>query len=77
MKKLFTGTVTSTKMDKTVVVRVEKKFRHPMYHKVIKQYKNFKAHCEDENIKEGDIVSIRETSPRSKTKFFQVVELQK
>lgn len=77
MKKMFTGTVVSTKMDKTVLVRVERKYRHPMYHKVVKRYKNFKAHCDLPDIKEGDKVKIYETRPIAKTVFFKVHELQK
>ncbi len=77
MSKVFTGVVVSTKMQKTVVVKVERKFRHPLYKKVVKKHKKFKAHNEKFNIKEGDIVKIRETRPLSKTKHFEVVEVVK
>lgn len=77
MKKSFVGVVVSTKMDKTIVVRVERKYRHTIYHKVIKRYKKFKVHCEDKNIKEGDTVHICETLPLSKTKCFTLLQLQK
>lgn len=74
MKKIFTGTVVSTKMEKTVVVRVERKFRHPVYQKVIKSHKKYKAHCELDGIQEGDMVSITNSSPISKQKSFVVIE---
>ncbi len=74
MPKVFTGVVVSTKMQKTVVVRVERKFRHPLYKKVVKKHKKFKAHNEKFDLKEGDIVKIRETRPISKEKHFEVIE---
>lgn len=74
MSKTLTGTVVSNKMEKTVVVRVERKFRHPVYHKVIIRSKKLKAHCEGKKPNEGDVVSIRETRPISKDKKFIVVE---
>lgn len=74
MSKQLTGTVVSTKMDKTIVVRVERKFRHPLYRKVIVKTKKFKAHYEGSGLKEGDSVIIAETSPISKEKHFIVVE---
>ena len=77
MPKIFTGVVVSTKMQKTVVVNVERKFRHPLYKKVVKKNKKFKAHNEKFDIKEGDIVRIKETRPISKTKHFEVIEVIK
>ncbi|MBI4225529.1 30S ribosomal protein S17 [Candidatus Roizmanbacteria bacterium] len=74
MAKIFTGKVFSTKMQKTVVVRVERKFRHPFYRKTIVRHKKYKAHYEDLELKEGDIVKIKETRPISKDKHFIVVE---
>ena len=74
MAKIFIGEVVSTKMQKTVVVRVERKFRHPLYKKVIKRHKKFKAHNEKFDLKEGDLVKIKETRPISKTKHFEVIE---
>ena len=74
MSKVLTGTVVSTKMDKTVVVMIERKFRHPAYRKVIKRHSNYKAHYEGSSLKEGDTVTIRECRPISKTKNFIVVE---
>ena len=74
MKKILTGKVVSIKMIKTVVVMVERKFRHPVYHKVIVRHKKYKAHNEKLDLKLGDIVQIEETRPISKDKHFIVVE---
>jgi len=74
MAKTLIGEVVSTKMKKTVVVKVERKFRHPLYEKVISRNKKYKAHNEDLKLKEGDIVKIIETRPRSKDKHFIVLE---
>ncbi len=77
MAKEIIGTVVSTKMDKTVVVKVDRKFRHPIYRKVMSVTKKIKAHNEVEGIQEGDVVRIRETRPISKEKSFVVVEKTK
>ena len=74
MAKILMGTVVSTKMKKTVVVLVERKLRHPLYEKVIKRRKKYKAHNEDFDLKEGDQVKIVETRPISKDKHFRVLE---
>jgi len=74
MNKTFTGTVISDKMMKTVVVKIERKFRHPLYQKVITRHKNLKAHNEIEGITIGDTVIIQETRPISKDKTFRVIE---
>ena len=74
MKKILTGKVFSVKMTKTVVVMVERKFRHSVYHKVIVRHKKFKAHNEKLDLKLGDVVRIEETRPISKDKHFIVIE---
>jgi small subunit ribosomal protein S17 len=74
MKKTLIGKVVSTKMTKTVVVLVERKFRHAVYHKVIIRHKKFKAHNEKLNLQLGDVVKIQETKPISKDKHFMVIE---
>jgi small subunit ribosomal protein S17 len=74
MKKTLIGKVVSTKMTKTVVVMVERKFRHPVYHKVIVRHKKYKAHNEKLDLKLGDVVQIEETKPISKDKHFIVIE---
>lgn len=73
-RKVLTGTVVSNKMDKTVVVRVERTFRHPLYGKVVRTHKKYHAHDEDNACKEGDVVRIRETRPMSKTKRWVVID---
>lgn len=74
-KKEFVGKVVSNKMDKTVVVAVERKFPHPLYGKQVKKTKKFYAHDEENKCKEGDIVRIRESRPLSKLKRWVVVEI--
>lgn len=74
MKKKFTGTVISNKMNKTVVVEVERRFPHPKYRKVITKHKKFKVHNETFELKVGDKVVIEETRPISKDKHFQVIK---
>ena len=69
------GIVTSTKMDKTVTVAVERRTQHPLYKRVIKKTKSYKAHDEENKCSEGDKVSIMETRPLSKTKRWRVVEI--
>lgn len=74
MAKVLIGKVTSVKMQKTVVVEVERVTRHPLYGKVIRRHKKYKAHNEKADIKEGDLVKIKETRPISKHKHFEVSE---
>lgn len=69
------GEVISDKMDKTIVVRVERRFRHPKFKKVVTQYKKFYAHDEKEEAKQGDRVRIVETRPLSKTKCWRLIEV--
>lgn len=73
--KEFIGKVVSDKMDKTVVVAVERKFPHPLYKKMVKKTKKFYAHDENNQAKVGDIVRIRESRPLSKLKRWVVVEI--
>lgn len=68
-KRTITGKVVSDKMDKTVVVRVERTFMHPQLKKVVRSAKNFKVHDEKEQAKVGDVVECYEGRPVSKTKF--------
>jgi small subunit ribosomal protein S17 len=62
-------------MDKTITVSIERKVKHPMYGKFVKQTKRFKAHDEANDAKPGDIVRISETRPLSKTKRWRLVEI--
>ena len=73
-KKILKGKITSTTNNKTVVVEVTRKFKHPFYGKVIQRSKKYHAHDEKNKFKEGEIVSIIETKPISKKKRWQVVE---
>jgi small subunit ribosomal protein S17 len=72
--KVRKGIVVSDKMQKTVVVRVERVFRHPLYQKTIKVAKKYKAHDELGQCKVGDLVEIMETRPLSKDKCWRVVQ---
>ncbi len=74
-KKIYTGKVTSDKMDKTVVVAVTRLTQHPMYKKTIKKITRFKAHDEENKCKIGDKVSIIESKPLSKDKRFKVLDI--
>jgi small subunit ribosomal protein S17 len=74
-RRSLVGVVTSDKMDKTVVVTVERVSRHPLYGKVIKRHKKYKAHDENNEAKIGDIVQIRECRPISKDKTFYVEKI--
>ena len=73
-RKVLTGTVVSNKMDKTVVVRVERVHRHPLYGKIVRTHKKYYAHDENNACQEGDVVRIRETRPMSKNKRWVVLE---
>ena len=74
-RKVKEGTVVSNKMQKTVIVRVEKTMRHPQYGKVVTRFKKYYAHYDQpENpLKEGQKVTIQETRPLSKLKRWRVV----
>ena len=71
-KKVITGTVVSNKMDKTVVVSVERKFIHRTFKKVVKRTKKFKCHDEKNECSVGDFISMREVRPLSKTKSWNL-----
>ena len=73
-KRVLKGKITSAKNNKTVVVEVVRKFRHPFYGKVISRTKKYHAHDENNNFKEGEMVSIEESRPISKKKTWQVIE---
>jgi small subunit ribosomal protein S17 len=74
-KKLYTGTVVSDKMDKTVVVAVTRLAQHPVYKKIVKKVTKFRVHDEENRCKIGDKVSIIETRPLSKEKRWAVLEI--
>lgn len=72
-RRVLTGTVVSDKMEKTVVVRVDRRMSHPIYKKTIQRSKKYAAHDEKGQFKIGDKVSIIESAPISKTKRWAVV----
>ena len=72
-KRILQGVVVSDKQDKTVIVSVERQVMHPVYKKFVKKSKKFAAHDENNQYKVGDIVSIEESKPYSKTKTWTVV----
>ena len=74
-KKIHTGRVVSDKMDKTVVVAVERQTRHPLYKKTVKKVTKFKAHDEGNRCKTGDKVTIIESRPVSRDKRWRVLEI--
>lgn len=74
-RKSVVGRVISTKMEKTVVVEVEYRRRHPLYHKVVRQRRRFMAHDEANTCQEGDVVRIVETRPLSRLKRWRVAEV--
>jgi len=74
-KKTMTGVVVSNKMDKTVVIKVERKFSHPVFKKVVKTTKKYKVHDEKNECLEGDFVRIQETRPLSKEKRWRLLDI--
>ena len=74
-RKVRTGTVVSDKMQKTVVVAIDRRVAHPVYGKMVTRTKRVKAHDEENSAKAGDTVRIMETRPLSKDKRWRVVEI--
>ena len=75
LRKTRTGVVSSNKMDKTIVVKVERKVKHPLYGKFLKKTTSFHAHDEKNECSIGDTVKIMESRPLSKTKRWRLVEV--
>ncbi|MBE6235119.1 MAG: 30S ribosomal protein S17 [Bacteroidales bacterium] len=75
LRKERIGVVVSNKMDKSIVVAVERKEKHPMYGKFVKKTTKFVAHDEKNECSQGDTVRIMETRPLSKTKNWRLVEI--
>ena len=73
--RIQTGSVVSDKMDKSAVVLIERKVKHPIYGKFVKKTTKLKAHDETNDANEGDTVRIQETRPLSKTKRWRLVEV--
>ena len=74
-RKVREGVVVSDKMDKTVVVQVERRVRHPLYIRIVRRTKRFKVHDEKKEARVGDQVRIMETRPWSKEKRWRLVEI--
>jgi small subunit ribosomal protein S17 len=72
-RRVLQGLVVSDKMDKTVTVQVERRFKHPLYKKYIRRSKKYAAHDEANAVKTGDVVKIRECRPMSKRKKWEIV----
>ena len=73
-KRVLTGVVVSDKTEKTVVVKVERKVKHPLYGKIIRRSKKYHAHDEGNVFKEGETVRIEECAPISKLKSWRVLD---
>lgn len=76
-RKIRTGTVVSDKMEKTASVAVESYYKHPLYKKILKKIKNLKVDDPQNLLKEGDVVTVVETRPLSKTKRWRILEVVK
>jgi small subunit ribosomal protein S17 len=74
-RKVRTGVVVSEKMDKTVLVRIDRKVRHPLYKKTLARSNKLAAHDENNDAHLGDTVRVMETRPMSKTKRWRIVEI--
>ncbi len=72
-KRILQGVVVSDKQEKTLIVKVERRFTHPLFKKTVRKSKNYHAHCETKVFKVGDTVSIEETRPISKLKRWKVL----
>lgn len=75
LRKTRTGVVTSNKMNKSIVVSVERRIQHPLYGKFVKRTKKFMAHDENNECNIGDTVRIMETRPLSKNKSWRLIEI--
>lgn len=73
-KRILQGVVVSDKMDKTVVVLVERRFTHPLFKKTVRRSKRYKAHDAENAHKVGDVVRIQECAPVSRSKRWAVIE---
>tara|TARA_B100001769_G_scaffold239321_1_gene205716 strand:- start:310 stop:564 length:255 start_codon:yes stop_codon:yes gene_type:complete len=75
LRKERIGIVTSNKMEKSIVVSIERRVKHPLYGKFVKKTSKFVAHDQENKCNEGDIVKIMETRPLSKNKNWRLVEI--
>lgn len=72
-----TGLVVSSKRDKTITVMVERKIKHPLYKKILRRSSKLQAHDQDNACNEGDLVTIQECKPLSKTKSWKLLKVEK
>jgi small subunit ribosomal protein S17 len=76
-QRTITGTVVSNKMNKTIVVQIERKVKHPLYGKYVRRFSKMYAHDEDNSCQMGDVVIIQQTRPLSRLKRWKLVEILK
>ena len=76
-KRKITGLVISSKRDKTITVLIERKVKHPIYKKIIRRSTKLQAHDESNDCSEGDVVTIQEVKPISKTKSWKLVDIER
>jgi len=74
-RKERVGEVVSSKMQKTIVVRVERRFQHPQFKKIVRTFTKYYAHDENQSAKVGDLVEIQETRPLSRLKRWRLVQV--
>lgn len=72
-KRILSGVVTSNQNEQTITVSVERRFKHPQMHKIVRKSKKYRAHDENNQFNVGDSVRIQECAPKSKTKRWEVV----
>lgn len=77
LARQLTGKVVSDKMDKTIVVLIERRVKHPIYGKYVSKSSKLKAHDESNECKAGDVVTIQESRPLSKSKSWALVKIEK
>ena len=77
LARTASGTVVSNKMNKSITVLVERRIKHPLYGKYIKRSKKIHAHDEENQCQEGDLVTIEETKPISKTKSWKLSSIDR
>ena len=75
--RTVTGLVISSKRDKTITVIVERKVKHPLYRKILRRSSKLQAHDHDNTCNEGDMVTIKECRPLSKTKSWELLKIDK
>ena len=75
-RRILQGEVVSNKSDKTIVVKVERTFKHPLYKKIMRRSSKLQAHDQDNSCNAGDLVTIQECRPISKTKSWNLLKVE-